>query len=64
MRQMFMNIEMRMYMKKKLFSVLLVAAVTASLVACDSKKKDTDKTPSTVNAEIDAAEYALSLIHI
>lgn len=58
MRQMFMNIEMRMYMKKKLFSVLLVAAMTASLVACDSKKKDTDKTPSTVNAEIDAAEYA------
>ena len=53
-----MNIEMRMYMKKKLFSVLLVAAMTASLVACDSKKKDTDKTPSTVNAEIDAAEYA------
>ena len=45
-------------MKKKLFSVLLVAAMTASLVACDSKKKDTDKTPSTVNAEIDAAEYA------
>ena len=44
-------------MKKKLFSVLLVGALAASLVACDSKKKDADKTPSTVNTEINADEY-------
>ena len=43
---MFIYIETRKYMKKKLFSVLLVGALAASLVACDSKKKDADKTPS------------------
>lgn len=48
-------------MKKKLFSVLLVGALAASLVACDSKKKDTDKTPSTVNTEINADEYAATI---
>ena len=30
------------YMKKKLFSVLLVAAMAASLTACDSKKKTSE----------------------
>lgn len=48
-------------MKKKLFSVLLVGALTASLVACDSKKKEADKTPSTVNSEINADEYAATI---
>ena len=48
-------------MKKKLFSVLLVGALAASLVACDSKKKDADKTPSTVNTEINADEYAATI---
>ena len=58
---MFMYVEMRKYMKKKLFSVLLVGALAASLVACDSKKKDADKTPSTVNTEINADEYAATI---
>ncbi len=48
-------------MKKKLFSVLLVGALAASLVACDSKKKDVEKTPSTVNTEINADEYAATI---
>lgn len=48
-------------MKKKLFSVLLVGALAASLVACDSKKKDENKAPSTVNAEINADEYAATI---
>lgn len=48
-------------MKKKLFSVLLVGALAASLVACDSKKKDADKTPSTVNTEINADEYSATI---
>ena len=48
-------------MKKKLFSVLLVGALAASLVACDSKKKEVDKTPSTVNTEINADEYAATI---
>lgn len=48
-------------MKKKLFSVLLVGALAASLVACDSKKKKVDKTPSTVNTEINADEYAATI---
>lgn len=48
-------------MKKKLFSVLLVGALAASLVACDSKKKEADKTPSTVNSEINADEYAATI---
>ena len=48
-------------MKKKLFSVLLVGALAASLVACDSKKKEVDKTPSTVNSEINADEYAATI---
>lgn len=48
-------------MKKKLFSVLLVGALAASLVACDSKKNDVDKTPSTVNTEINADEYAATI---
>ena len=48
-------------MKKKLFSVLLVGALAASLVACDSKKKEADKTPSTVNTEINADEYAATI---
>jgi len=42
-------------MKKKLFSVLLVAALAVSLVAC-GKKKGTDTT-STVNKAIKADEY-------
>ncbi|ACR71204.1 peptidylprolyl isomerase [Lachnospira eligens ATCC 27750] len=58
---MFMYIETRKYMKKKLFSVLLVGALAASLVACDSKKKEVDKTPSTVNTEINADEYAATI---
>ena len=58
---MFMYIETRKYMKKKLFSVLLVGALAASLVACDSKKKEADKTPSTVNSEINADEYAATI---
>ena len=58
---MFMYVEMRKYMKKKLFSVLLVGALAASLVACDSKKKEVDKTPSTVNTEINADEYAATI---
>ena len=48
-------------MKKKLFSVLLVGVLAASLVACDSKKKEVDKTPSTVNTEINADEYAATI---
>ena len=48
-------------MKKKLFGVLLVGALAASLVACDSKKKEADKTPSTVNSEINADEYAATI---
>ena len=48
-------------MKQKLFSVLLVGALAASLVACDSKKKEVDKTPSTVNTEINADEYAATI---
>jgi trigger factor len=56
-----MYIETRKYMKKKLFSVLLVGALAASLVACDSKKKEVDKTPSTVNTEINADEYAATI---
>lgn len=48
-------------MKKKLFSVLLVGALAASLVACDSKKKEVDKTLSTVNTEINADEYAATI---
>jgi trigger factor len=56
-----MYIETRKYMKKKLFSVLLVGALAASLVACDSKKKEADKTPSTVNSEINADEYAATI---
>ena len=48
-------------MKKKLFSVLLVGALAVSLVACDSKKKEVDKTPSTVNTEINADEYAATI---
>ena len=48
-------------MKKKLFSVLLVGALAASLVACDSKKKEADKTHSTVNSEINADEYAATI---
>lgn len=48
-------------MKKKLFSVLLIGALAASLVACDSKKKEVDKTPSTVNTEINADEYAATI---
>lgn len=48
-------------MKKKLFSVLLVGVLAASLVACDSKKKEADKTPSTVNSEINADEYAATI---
>lgn len=48
-------------MKKKLFSVLLVGALAASLVACDSKKKEVDKAPSTVNTEINADEYAATI---
>ena len=48
-------------MKKKLFSVLLVGALAASVVACDSKKKEVDKTPSTVNTEINADEYAATI---
>ncbi|MDO5339988.1 MAG: trigger factor [Eubacteriales bacterium] len=44
-------------MKKKLFSVLLVGALAASLVACGkSNKKETNV--STVNTEINADEYA------
>ena len=58
---MFIYVEMRKYMKKKLFSVLLVGALAASLVACDSKKKEVDKTPSTVNTEINADEYAATI---
>lgn len=58
---MFKYIETRKYMKKKLFSVLLIGALAASLVACDSKKKDDDKTPSTVNTEINADEYAATI---
>ena len=48
-------------MKKKLFSVLLVGALAASLVACDSKKKEVDNPPSTVNTEINADEYAATI---
>lgn len=52
-----MYIETRKYMKKKLFSVLLVGALAASLVACGkSNKKETNV--STVNTEINADEYA------
>lgn len=58
---MFKYIEERKSMKKKLFSVLLVGALAASLVACDSKKKEADKTPSTVNTEINADEYAATI---
>ena len=36
---MFMYVEMRKYMKKKLFSVLLVGALAASLVACGKQKR-------------------------
>ena len=36
---MFMYVEMRKYMKKKLFSVLLVGALAASLVACGKTEK-------------------------
>lgn len=53
---------MVIYMKKKLFSVLLVAAMAASLTACDSKKKTTDKTPSTANTAISAEEYAGTVV--
>ena len=41
--------------------MLLVGALAASLVACDSKKKEVDKTPSTVNTEINADEYAATI---
>ncbi len=36
---MFMYVEMRKYMKKKLFSVLLVGALATSLVACGKTEK-------------------------
>ena len=54
---MFMYVEMRKYMKKKLFSVLLVGALAASLVACGKTDKKEAKA-STVNTEINAEEYA------
>lgn len=44
-------------MKKKLFSVLLVTALAASLVACGKTDKKEAKA-STVNTEINADEYA------
>ena len=52
-----MYVEMRKYMKKKLFSVLLVGALAASLVACGKTDKKEAKA-STVNTEINAEEYA------
>ena len=48
---MFMYVEMRKYMKKKLFSVLLVGALAASLVACGKTEKKEAKA-STANTEI------------
>lgn len=42
-------------MKKKLVSLMLVAAMTASLTACGSKK--TEESTSTVHKSITAAEY-------
>ena len=54
---MFMYVEMRKYMKKKLFSVLLVGALAASLVACGKTEKKEAKA-STANTEINAEEYA------
>ena len=42
-------------MKKKLVSLMLVAAMTASLTACGSKK--TEEPTSTVHKSITAAEY-------
>ena len=52
-----MYVEMRKYMKKKLFSVLLVGALAASLVACGKTEKKEAKA-STANTEINAEEYA------
>ena len=43
------------FMKKKLVSLMLVAAMTASLTACGSKK--TEEPTSTVHKSITAAEY-------
>ena len=54
---MFIYVEMRKYMKKKLFSVLLVGALAASLVACGKTEKKEAKA-STANTEINAEEYA------
>ena len=54
---MFMYVEMRKYMKKKLFSVLLVGALAASLVAC-GKTEEKEAKASTANTEINAEEYA------
>lgn len=47
-------------MKKKLVSLMLVAAMTASLTACGSKK--TEEPTSTVHKSITAAEYD-ALLH-
>ena len=44
-------------MKKKLFSVLLVGALAASLVAC-GKTEEKEAKASTANTEINAEEYA------
>ena len=52
-----MYVEMRKYMKKKLFSVLLVGALAASLVAC-GKTEEKEAKASTANTEINAEEYA------
>ena len=46
-------------MKKKLVSLMLVAAMTASLTACGSKK--TEEPTSTVHKSITAAEYDAAL---
>lgn len=46
---------MRIFYEKKLVSLMLVAAMTASLTACGSKK--TEEPTSTVHKSITAAEY-------
>ena len=51
-----MYVEMRKYMKKKLFSVLLVGALAASLVACGKTEKKEAKASTCLLYTSDAAD--------